>query len=58
MDPKTGKIRNFMTSGDARKAGYTTPLRREPKKNCKKCFGRGHIGIDESGKYVPCKCTQ
>jgi hypothetical protein len=30
-----------------------------PKKNCKKCYGRGHIGwIDgDLGKPYPCVCT-
>ena len=34
-------------------------LRRYPKANCKRCFGRGHIGIDrKTGRYVPCRCGQ
>ena len=29
-----------------------------PKKNCKKCFGRGYVGRNtETGQFVNCSCT-
>ena len=35
------------------------PLKRLPKKSCKKCHGKGYTGRNTiSGKYVPCVCTQ
>lgn len=36
-----------------------TPLKRLPKKKCKKCYGVGHRGRDTiTNKFVPCVCTQ
>lgn len=62
MNPDTGDIKNladFKSAEEMKKAGYTIPLKGEPKKNCKKCYGRGHIGIDgDTGKYVPCLCVR
>lgn len=62
MNPNTGdikKLADFEGKAEMEKAGYTVPLRCEPKKNCKRCFGRGHIGIDgDTGKYVPCRCCK
>ena len=26
-------------------------------KNCQKCFGRGHDGIDPKGKKIICSCV-
>jgi hypothetical protein len=35
------------------------PLKRLPKKNCKRCHGLGNLGKNlTTGKYVPCSCTQ
>jgi len=29
----------------------------DPKENCKKCYGRGYIGIDTNTRLpIPCKC--
>lgn len=29
----------------------------DPNKNCKKCYGRGYLGVDTKNKMpVPCKC--
>ena len=58
MDPKTGEIRKFTSPEAAKRAGFTVPLKREPKKNCKKCSGRGHTGTIVGGKYVSCICTR
>jgi hypothetical protein len=38
--------------------GKLVKLKREPKDNCKKCHGRGHIGINiRTNEYVPCDCV-
>lgn len=58
MNPQTGEIKGFQTWKDANAEGYTIRLKRKPRSNCKKCYGRGHIGINDQGKYVPCSCTQ
>lgn len=57
MDPNTGKIREFESEEKAKEEGYTVLLKREPKPNCKKCYGRGHVGKNDKGEYVPCSCA-
>lgn len=35
------------------------PLRREPRKDCPRCHGRGHQGREVlTRKYIVCPCTQ
>ncbi len=58
MDTRTGKIKEFATKEEAAVAGYTVPLKRAAKKNCKHCYGRGHCGMTDKGKFVACRCTQ
>lgn len=58
MDPRTGEIKEFPNRTAAEKEGYTVHLKCKPKPNCKRCYGRGHIGKNDRGLYVPCLCTQ
>ena len=58
MNPKTGEIREFSSGEKARAAGFTVSLDCQPDLDCKKCWGRGHVGKQRStGKYVACPCT-
>lgn len=35
------------------------PLLKTPPSNCKKCYGRGHIGRDtQNYGYIPCMCVR
>ena len=55
MNPETGEIRQFPSNG-AIPSGWT-PLSGPPNPDCKRCFGRGHIGKNDSGEFVLClKC--
>lgn len=58
MNADTGEITQFKTKEEAVAAGFTVPLRCEPKRNCSKCHGTGSIGRNDMGKHVPCSCTQ
>jgi len=59
MNPQTGEIQQFEGEEPAKQAGFTCPLGRPPRANCKECYGRGNIGKDAaSGLYVPCLCTR
>ncbi len=58
MNPTTGEIKEFPTQEAARNAGFTLPLQKEPARSCKKCYGRGHVGRNDEGQFVPCSCTQ
>ena len=34
-------------------------LKRKPKTTCRKCYGRGHIGLNRTtNSYVICKCCK
>jgi len=55
MDERTGEIREFPKNTSIPE-GFI-PLGRKPKTNCKYCYGRGYEGINDKGKYVPCRCT-
>ena len=33
------------------------PLKREPRKGCKYCCGRGYEYTNVKGEKVPCRCT-
>jgi len=57
VDPKTGQIKEFMSQKEAEQEGYTIPLTRSPKSSCKKCHGRGYIGMNDEGNKVPCSCS-
>ncbi len=35
---------------------YNIPINDKPKKNCKKCFERGYIGLNPDKSPVPCPC--
>ncbi len=58
MDPNTGKIKEFESRSAAEKEGYTIPLHHAPNPDCSRCYGRGHVGRNDQGLYVPCACTQ
>ena len=58
MDDRTGEIREFPTQEEAQKAGFNVPLGSKPKASCRKCYGRGHVGQNDDGKYVPCSCVK
>lgn len=39
--------------------GKIEPIARQPKKNCRHCHGRGHMGRNTiTGLYVPCYCVE
>jgi hypothetical protein len=39
--------------------GKIEPVARQPKKNCRHCQGRGHMGKNLiTGRYVPCYCVE
>jgi hypothetical protein len=39
--------------------GEIEPIARQPKKNCRHCHGRGHMGKNLiTGRYVPCYCVE
>lgn len=58
MNPETGEIKEFQSMEEARKQGFTVPLKCPPRPNCRKCFGRGWEGTNDAGFKVPCTCTQ
>ena len=61
MDVKTGEIREFTTESEfqrAMKSGNWIALGKWPKPSCRKCYGRGHIGQNDRGEYVPCSCVK
>lgn len=62
MDETTGEIKEFKDQEELDKAirsGNWVELKRKPKKHCRHCHGRGHIGFNTSlGKYVPCRCCK
>ena len=62
MDVTTGKIKVFESDDELQKAMHTgnwVQLARLPNPNCKRCYGRGHVGRDVStGLYVPCRCVK
>lgn len=57
MNPKTGEISDFESQEEARKAGFTIPLKRKPKASCRKCYGRGYTGTNDAGEKVACVCV-
>lgn len=58
MNPETGEVRQFQTEAEAKAAGFSVPLKRDPNPKCKSCYGRGHVGKNlATGMYEPCKCT-
>jgi hypothetical protein len=48
----------FLASDDPLpSAANFVELRGEPDPNCRKCFGRGHVGKNlTTGLFVPCSC--
>jgi hypothetical protein len=39
--------------------GKIEQIARQPKKNCRHCYGRGHMGKNlVTGRYVPCYCVE
>ena len=57
MDPKTGKITTIDKLVDGG-TNFAIPLGNLPEKNCKRCYGRGHLGQNvDTGFHVPCPCT-
>lgn len=44
---------------EAEGKGKIEPVARQPKKNCRHCHGRGHMGRNTiTGLYVPCYCVE
>lgn len=58
MNPNTGEIREFSSRQEANKAGFTIPVGQKPKASCSKCYGRGHIGRNDQGRYLLCTCVK
>ena len=62
MNVETGEIQELRDEEDldlAIATGKWIELGRQPKKNCRYCHGRGHLGYNTSlHKYVPCKCVK
>lgn len=61
MDLRTGEIIN-LTDEEYQKmpeetAKHLLKLLGPPKKGCRHCLGRGHIGKDQQGLFVPCRCV-
>ena len=62
MDVKTGDILTFDNDQDlkdAQKIRDMVELKGQPKKNCKKCYGVGHLGRDvNTHKFILCPCVK
>lgn len=58
MNPETGEIRKFESEELARAAGFTVAVKSQGKSSCRKCYGRGHIGRNDRGRYVECSCVK
>ena len=61
MNTETGEIRKFNTVEEMSEAiatGNWVALGKKPRASCKKCYGRGYIGKNDAGKYVPCSCVK
>jgi len=44
---------------DEKGEGKIEQIARQPKKNCRHCHGRGHMGKNLiTGSYVPCYCVE
>lgn len=61
MNVNTGEIRTFETAdamSEAIATGNWVALGKTPKASCKRCYGRGYIGRNDQGKFVPCNCVK
>jgi hypothetical protein len=62
MNVETGEVREFDSRTELQKAiatGEWEELRKRPNKNCRKCYGRGHMGFNTSTrKYIVCQCVK
>lgn len=62
MDKESGKIKELTTQEELNRAIAEEKwelLGKKPDKNCRICYGRGHIGRDtRTGLFVPCRCTE
>ncbi len=62
MDTGTGQIYEFKNQEDLDEAVRTrglVALKGKPKKNCKRCYGLGHLGKDTvTNKYILCPCVK
>ena len=61
MNVETGEIKTFKTEDEfqvAMRTGNWIALGRKPKASCKKCYGRGHVGQNDAGRFVPCSCVK
>ena len=56
MNTDTGKIRELAPGEFPGK--NEVPIGQLPKKSCNKCYGRGYMGRDASGKVVLCTCLR
>ena len=60
MNIKTGEIKTFGHSDDLKRAMATGDwrlLERKPRSGCKSCYGRGYVGKNDRGEFVPCNCV-
>lgn len=65
MDTQTTETTdNVMTAApqptdQAKPEAKPEQIARQPKKNCRHCYGRGHMGKNSiTGLYVPCYCLE
>lgn len=45
-----------MNTADDKATASTYKVMVYPKKNCRRCYGRGYVGISAGGTHVPCRC--
>jgi len=62
MDTTTGKIYITGESTQFQKPKKERKKKSEtdglPKPDCKKCYGRGYIGVNiQTNEFIPCECT-
>jgi hypothetical protein len=54
----TASVPVVETSGTIASSGTNVPKENPPKKNCRKCQGRGYVGVDATTKErIKCSCT-
>lgn len=61
METQTADIaEKVLAQGETKpETAKTEPVARVPKKNCRHCYGRGHMGKNTlTGLYVPCYCVE
>lgn len=62
MNVETGEIQEFESANklqQAMRSGTWIAVDKMPDPNCRKCYGRGHLGKNLSTNlYVPCSCVK